>query len=732
LLVAAHYLETPAARALERLTVAEPLDGSDDPLARLQDAAAGLDRLARALERPDAGWLTGGTTGVDGALEALLVNVRDVAAAWGPPFDPARSVEQLRATGLAEQAAQRERLAGMEVFGVAPALVRAEQGLALAPPLARARVALAAYLEQPLLRDGHNMVRGRPSRPDERLIWDAAALRELLTLAEGTLVADSRDLAGLPPELARLARQASAPPLETLVDVALSRAQTSDPATAWSSDRGLQREARAFATAEPLLTALSQTLELAGLPERAAALQLVVVGQARRLLAETDEALERGAPYAMLDPGLGSWDGAQPLRLAGFGAGSSAELAASLPGRRAFVERLAQDYAEPLLGVLAQSPVGLDVEDEDRVARWSETLAALDRYRRNDPTSSLVQLERLLTTGLDQVSPMSCGDAGAGGSLAWDYFAEQLHAIQWAIAERCAGLAAELAADRYARLAAAFNATLAGRFPFVGTGEAAAAAPRAEADEVRRFFREQDTEREALTALLPTVPMAGVPEAAGRFLADLGVARAALAPMLDPPVMAPLSYEIDATFRAEPTQDRGGNQILEWSIETDGGRLSSLGSAGPVTWTAGQPVRVALRWARNAPSPPTVGGDGMPRVDGPVAVFEYRDAWALLSLLRIHAAHVGAAEGTAHATLGFTVPFSPNAEAAPGGPAGLERAEVFLRVRLTALTSLPGEPVRRTPLPAPRFPEAAPELVAALAAGPLGPRQLTIEPAAGP
>ena len=136
--------------------------------------------------------------------------------------------------------------------------------------------------------------------------------------------------------------------------------------------------------------------------------------------------------------------------------------------------------------------------------------------------------------------------------------------------------------------------------------------------------------------------------------------------MIEPPVPAPLSYEVEAEFRADPTRDRGGNQILEWSIETPSGRLSSLAGGGPLTWTAGQPVRLALRWARNAPSLPVARADGMPRVDGPVAVFEYRDAWALLSLLRIHT-QAAAIDGSAFSTLAFSMPLARNPDARPAG-----------------------------------------------------------------
>ena len=79
-----------------------------------------------------------------------------------------------------------------------------------------------------------------------------------------------------------------------------------------------------------------------------------------------------------------------------------------------------------------------------------------------------------------------------------------------------------------------------------------------------------------------------------------------------------------------------------------------------------------------------------------MAVFEYRDAWALLEPAADPRGCAPGGEGSASSTLAFSVPLAPNPDAAPGGTAGLDQAEVFVRLRLAALTSVPGEPVRRS------------------------------------
>ena len=217
--VRSHDRTSIAAQAIDRATT--ELGKDSEPVPRLRGAAQDLDRIALAIEEPASTWLVDTEAGLDSTLESLLAEIRDVAGVWGPPLDPRQLIERLRLDALAEQELERQRLTAAPIFGVSPSLVRSEGKLRLALPLARARTSLAAYLNQPLLHDTRLAGRARPSWPGERLIWDVGQLRELLTAAEGSLLADTRDLAGLPLEVAALAKRASAPALAAIVDTAL-------------------------------------------------------------------------------------------------------------------------------------------------------------------------------------------------------------------------------------------------------------------------------------------------------------------------------------------------------------------------------------------------------------------------------------------------------------------------------------------------------------------------------
>ena len=126
-MVDAHDRTAPLAVAMERAQA--PPAADLDPVARLHGAAEAVDRLAHALERPESVWLGAAAGELDATLEGLLAEVRDVAAAWGPPLDPVRLSAQLRAIALERQAAERERRHANELKDLAAALQQVESAI---------------------------------------------------------------------------------------------------------------------------------------------------------------------------------------------------------------------------------------------------------------------------------------------------------------------------------------------------------------------------------------------------------------------------------------------------------------------------------------------------------------------------------------------------------------------------------------------------------------------------
>ena len=57
-------------------------------------------------------------------------------------------------------------------------------------------------------------------------------------------------------------------------------------------------------------------------------------------------------------------------------------------------------------------------------------------------------------------------------------------------------------------------------------------------------------------------------------------------------------------FRTNIGSDPGANQVAETTIQFGQQQLSSFAAAKSAAWSNGQPVRVLLRWAENAPTIP--------------------------------------------------------------------------------------------------------------------------------
>ncbi|HSV29179.1 MAG TPA: hypothetical protein VLL76_06460, partial [Candidatus Omnitrophota bacterium] len=469
----------------------------------------------------------------------------------------------------------------------------------------------------------------------------------------------------------------------------------------------LETELRALAGARQHIGSLSELLRKAHVNDLPVQLEATAQTQAARLLADVD--LMAQGLFLPSDPTFSWWDGAMPVAARSYGVANNAELAVVLEADRESLLRLTREYAEPLVKMLEALPGQETRTGRDLVVKWQAIMRVLARHEQKDRDTTLKRLEQFVLADMDKVDLNTCAglsvppDAAGGGDL----FLRQLEVIRSGLGERCRWLARQRAVDAYARLHRLFNQTLAGRFPFAV--DPAPATPRAEAGDVRQFFfalgRDGMPDRTALER-------AAGPEAA-TFVARLAEVRQALAPMLvDPVLEQPLAYEVKADFRTNADRDLGGNQVIEWVLDLGGDqRLSSLDAKRIATWTAGQPVRLSVRFARNAPTIPAADPRGRYRVDGPVATWEYKDPWALLSLLAEHAPapnRVNELPDRKPHVLRLAVALGRNPDAASGAAMDAPTAELFLRLGLTSLTRIPGKPEQKDSVTLPTFPPSAP------------------------
>ncbi len=700
------YNAVPIQAALQR--VSEAARGVINlPLGRdiLTQVRDDLRFVQNSLGSAGYGWLNDTDGQLGGDVEALLVRIVAEQLAGKS------AVALVRDYGLTRQTEARRKVRAMVRDGDMPLLKETAGRLALAADMAT----LADGLDQILLRpfmarsDGLDQVLMRsiitaPVQPVDRLadgrqplVWDGQALTEVTTaLTQYRSVLD-HDMAKIPVGMQPAAKSAVRARFVRYAQDGLEHAALPAGIVVSSDEAALLGEVRGFSSVAPALIELRTGFQRFGLAELLQSLETTAGRQVRRLLTALDQARTAFVAFLPADPGFEWWDGSVPLAARAYGVTNQTDLSLVLASDRQSLANLAREAAEPLLAFLSGMPA-----DGAPVSKWQEIVAAFKTYdQRDNAHNGLRNLEKLILVGIDRIDVTNCASLPAFDGASGDYFAGQAQIILDGLRARCGALGHVHVRDSYGKLRSAFNASLANRFPF-----AASRMPEAEPEEVRRFFQVfgRDLTADGLLA-------SRIGGEVGRFLGDLDASRRVLAPMLaDATLRLPLTYEVEAEFRTNPLADRGGAMIIEWRLELGDQAISSAVPGSKAVWTAGQPVRLLLRFARNGPKLPESAPGGA-KVDGVTAIWEERGPWGLLALIAAQAPPMEdrlRLPDSAAETLRLEVPLRDNIDSAAGAAVSFDAAGVYLKLKLTAVTRVPAQPDLRAAVTLPRFPTAAP------------------------
>jgi type VI secretion system protein ImpL len=674
---------------------------------RLADTRSTLDTISGLLQQPGYEWLRD-APGAPSPLPSLdkLKGLEVVR----PEF-----VDGLVATAGKAEASARNWLLQATAFDRSPILAASDGAVALSAPMVASHGLLDDLFSQPFMRSvGAPRAAPVPS-PGMLLNWDIQTLRQAQDLAESFLAFASKDNANVPSGLQQQARAVAGGEASAQIGLLLRAAARPAEVLPNAGSRAVLQQVSGFANALPFLVNLRNTLRQAGATDSAGTLDALVSSQAARLLQQVDAALTAAAPYRLADPTLSFWTGSPPLAAPAFGATSPTDLASTLPSRRDFIETLAGDYAAPLVNYLRDPGASARPSVSGLVARWQAILTTLDRYHRSDPTNSLTRLEQFITVDMDKIDLSNCRQMTADGSFAGDYFAQQLQIIRRTIAGRCRSTVHAGTNSRYASLANDFNSQLAGRFPFAPVTSLAPALGAADPNQVRVFLMEYGPDLPALQAQFASGAFGQAGSAAEMFLTQLAAVQSAFTPMLaDPSGNTPLSYQVDVDFFTNPEAAQAQNQVLDAIVSVGNQRASSMSGTSRIVWTNGQPLRVELRWAKNAPMVPKASpGQSWPRIDDLGAIFDFSGNWALLRLIWAQAptmADLNSLQDRRPEVVMFEVPLKRNPNTAVDGSGRVNTAKVYLRLGLTALVQAPGQPAKTVPIALQEFPTAAPLL----------------------
>ena len=685
---------------------------SDHLISQFQDIRASISRMQSLLAEPAVAWLSKPSLDLGDAFVQLLKSIeqsaflgerlrQEVEQSWQEAFKVLR-------VNLARQTAPR----------LGPLLLQ-EGGairLQLSENVHALKSALETLFKLPFMTHEPHGDMSAEHMPLSRLIWDTTLLDNALSHADKYDQFNSGDLAQVPAWWTTKLRDAALYQLEATMRDLIAQARQFEPLPerlvgSRRLEDSLRPEIQNFTQALKSLNRLMSAFDQAGLHDSARELSELVALQAQTLLGRTDQLLQEEALYWVQDGDFSSWQGgASPS--AAFGANNAEELTYYLDRHRERISYLSRTYAEPLVAVLTQF-TNPPVHGQERLlAKWEGILAELDKYDNKKPGNSVTALETFILFDLRDITARNCLEKMMANDLAevaGDFFLQHRRRLRRELLRQCQTLDRKKTFGAYNQIADSFNRTLAGRFPFAqNRGEESDF--EAELQAIRSFYQVFDTYGKTAKDLLTRSEdlVAGSRDQALAFLERLEAVRVLFAPFLDAKgtqQIPALDFEVD--FRVNKGQEQGGHRIIDWRLAVGEREFRHLDTERRGRWYHGDPIRLSLRWAKDAYRLPIDHqNQAEVKVQDATVTYTYTNSWSLISFLRRHAGSPGDYayyfDPRPH-TLIFRVETKPVGQENDSLPTEENTTKVFVRLRLIS-------PDNQAEMIVPDFPTSAPPL----------------------
>lgn len=712
--------------------VGQAAEGNISQSRLLREISTVAEQTEQALARPEVAWMSSPTFALGQPFEKTLESVRGCEL-LGPVVE-----HEIRQKGEAATLALQQELAGYQTVYTGPLLRRDAPGRAwkLSPAVLLLRNALLDLLNESFMHLRSRRTLQVDVARGTRLTWDTRQLQEAVQLYDPYKAFVEGGLRRFPPALRDPLQRSARNRLSARLMEQVAEAQRFS-AVAGGGDTFLEREIQAevanFRAAGQPLSDLISIFDRIDSPQDHDLLERITLAQAQGILLSVDRLLASESLYVPKGGGFDWWEGGRTVAFEAFGVADGEELAAYLEAQRSRLTQIADQYADPALRVLASSPRNADLRR--LVNKWNAIIAELRKHDSKKPGNSVTALEEWITQ-LPQIDTRSCLRTLAPRRLddrPPDWFIEVRASLRRELFGRCQELALGEARTGYQVIASAFNQRLSGRFPF--SRELPGPLDR-EADpaDLRAFFRVFDAQAPALEAMEEGDPRFGDQEEEIRaFLKRMHKVRELFALFLDDPKRPEVpAFDFEVDFRTNTRHEQGGNQIIRWEMTAGDDHLVRWSAPElRARWSLGEPVRLALQWAKDAEDMPlpSAGRPADPRmkVEGRFVTYAYGGRWSLFSLLRDRAAEETDFEGgdDPHPqTLRFAIDTGP-APAVPQegeeeeqarekdkkkGAAPPERTgqvKIFVRVTLLAVEKKDKEETRKE-VELPDFPTRAP------------------------
>lgn len=355
----------------------------------------------------------------------------------------------------------------------------------------------------------------------------------------------------------------------------------------------------------------------------------------RSALADVDSALVsiNALPLFRVRADVSGWDGSRNFGLQLYRSTDTQDLKRNLAQQFNTMLALSETHTSALAWLRGRNNLGF--ADQEKVRRFADLSDELAKYKAQNPISSPLLLDQLLSRDFVEMDAASCGGILKTSALVTGQgdLARFTRGLHDQAQQRCLELQQKDAAVAWAAIADYFNQYLANRFPFSYSLQAEDADPA----RVQHFVEVLDQNLARAQEGLKLSQSADR-AAAKDFLDRLQLARAWLGPLFQRDKGGAQGVDLDVRWRTDRDAERGADQVIAWSLYAADRQLSFPGGDGQrLHWSVGEPVKLMLRWAKDSPQRPDIDPQQASMAVADLEVgWEYNGPWALPRMLRSH------------------------------------------------------------------------------------------------
>jgi len=361
-----------------------------------------------------------------------------------------------------------------------------------------------------------------------------------------------------------------------------------------ASEAELEKSIASFVNVSDTFIQIKRLLIQLGDNSNAIRLQQTVDKFVLQQLSLIDQLMSENRLYqAVTDP---KWDTRDFTRIL-FNLSSDKQITNFLTGQQQRMSLIAFGYAEPLLHFLQNS--GSASINNDVAQRWVDTINDLGHFQRKEPDNQIAVLNNFISETLVGLNNNNCFEHSEFNNevanLGW--FAKRKQQLQLQVSVQCQDAGDNQIIKRYLAIRSRFNQELSGKFPFAKVNQAGNR--DIGTNQLKRFLQYyQQASKSLLTEMnaYMNYKANSMPTSWYDFISQMDQISDFFLKNWDDKNkqwQIPLNVE----FAALPEYAKGSNQIITWTLSTGEQQLSFPNGGNKISWQAGQPVSLNLRWA---------------------------------------------------------------------------------------------------------------------------------------